>query len=65
MLYAVLYGDLLMNLVNQTRPYEKTTGQAEAQADRWTQRLGRELGTSRRIRTRRIRENYRRDGGGL
>lgn len=59
LLYAVLYGDLLMNLVNQTRPYEKTAGQAEAQADRWTQRLGRELGTSRRIRTRRIRENYR------
>ncbi len=58
LLYAVLYGDLLMNLVNQTRPYEKTAGQAEAQADRWTQRLGRELGTSRRIRTRRIRENY-------
>ena len=59
LLYAVLYGDLLMNLVNQTRPYEKTAGQAEAQADRWTQRLGRELGTSRCIRTRRIRENYR------
>ena len=59
LLYAVLYGDLLMNLVNQTRPYEKTAGQAEAQADCWTQRLGRELGTSRRIRTRRIRENYR------
>ena len=59
LLYAVLYGDLLMNLVNQTRPYEKTAGQAEVQADRWTQRLGRELGTSRRIRTRRIRENYR------
>ena len=59
LLYAVLYGDLLMNLVNQTRPYEKTAGQAEAQADRWTQRLGRELGTSRCIRTRRIREHYR------
>ena len=57
--HRLLYGDLLMNLVNQTRPYEKTAGQAEAQADRWTQRLGRELGTSRRIRTRRIRENYR------
>lgn len=59
LLYAVLYGDLLMNLVNQTRPYELTAGQAEAEADRWTQRLGRELGTSRRISPRRIRANYR------
>lgn len=59
LLYAVLYGDLLMNLVNQVRPYECTPGQAEAEADRWTQILGREMGSGRRISIRKVRKNYR------
>ena len=59
MLYAVLYGDLMMSLVNQTRPYERHPGQAEALADEWTQRLGEELGRSRRISYRRVKANYR------
>ena len=32
MLYGVLYGDLLMNLVNQTKPYEVERGSAQALA---------------------------------
>ena len=39
MAYGVLYGDLLMSLVNQTKPYEKTRGTAQALADSWTSRL--------------------------
>ena len=59
MMYAVLYGDLLMTLVNQCKPYEIHTGEAEALAADWTERLGRELGGGR-IRYRNILANYRR-----
>lgn len=60
MFYAVLYGDLLMNLVNQVRPFEVQKGAAEELADRWTEELGTQLGNSRHIRYRRVKENYRR-----
>lgn len=59
MLYSVLYGDLLMTLVQQTRPYELTPGTAQRLADRWTDRLGRELGQSSRISYRQVKRNYR------
>ena len=38
-LAAVLYGDLLMTLQNQTAPYEKVKGQTEALTKSWVQRL--------------------------
>lgn len=60
MFYAVLYGDLLMNLVNQVRPFEVQKGAAEELADRWTEELGTQLGNSRHIRYRQVKENYRR-----
>lgn len=59
MMYAVLYGDLLMNLVNQVRPFEIQKGDAESLAANWTEKLGAELGGSRRIRYTKIRQNYR------
>ncbi len=59
MLYAVLYGDLLMSLVNQVRPYEVNKGEAERLADAWTKKLGRELGESRRIKYGDIKKTYR------
>lgn len=58
MMYAVLYGDLLMSLVNQVRTYEITSGDAEARAQYWTERLGRELGAKGKIRYRKVKENY-------
>ena len=42
-MYGVLYGDLLMTLVDQTKPYEKKRGSAQALADRWTERLAQEM----------------------
>ena len=60
MAYAVLYGDLLLTLVNQTKPYELHPGDAEALAERWTARLGGELGAGRRIRYRDVQATYRR-----
>ncbi len=59
MLYGVLYGDLLMTLVNQCRAYELDKGQAQRLADRWTERLGREMGQGGKVSYRRVRENYR------
>lgn len=58
LLYAVLYGDLLMSLVNQCRSYETVKGQAQALADRWTERLARELGPGGHVSRRRAKKNY-------
>ena len=60
MMYAVMYGDLLLSLVNQVLPYETEPGAAEKLADEWTQRLGQELGAGGRISYRRVKKNYRR-----
>lgn len=43
LVYAVAYGDLLMNVLNQVRPYEKKPGEAEKKALEWTRRLAKEL----------------------
>ena len=56
-LYAVLYGDLLMSLINQTRPYETVKGSAEALADRWVDRLVDEM-THHTIRYSAVKKNY-------
>ena len=39
MLYAVLYADLLMSLVNQVRPYEDSAGDTTAKVEFWTSEL--------------------------
>ena len=57
---AVLYGDLLMTLVNQIRPYELHSGQAQKKAEVWTERLGRELGAGGRSGLSTLKKNYRR-----
>ena len=43
LVYAVLYGDLLMLLSNQTRPYEINPGEADRLTDKWETKLSREL----------------------
>ena len=58
MLYAVLYGDLIMSLINQVRPYEKTKGEAFALADKWTGRLGLELGAGGKFSYKKVLANY-------
>ncbi|MBQ9162902.1 MAG: 2-hydroxyacyl-CoA dehydratase [Clostridia bacterium] len=59
LLYGILYGDLLLTLVNQTRPYELEKGRAEALADEWSERLAREM-TASRIRYSEVKKTYRR-----
>jgi len=39
MVYAMMYGDLIMNVSNQVRPYEQTPGQTDALVELWCQRL--------------------------
>ncbi len=39
MLYAVIFGDLLMLLRNQCRSYEVNAGESQAKAEYWTERI--------------------------
>lgn len=57
-LYAILYGDLLMTLINQTRPRETVKGSAEALADKWVDILAKEI-TEGRISYGKVKKNYR------
>ena len=54
------YGDLLMTLVNQCKPYEVERGSAQTLADRWTDRLAAELTGGGQSGYRRVKDNYRR-----
>jgi len=58
-MYAILYGDLLMSLVNQVRPYENKKGEAQDLANRWCGMLAKEIGKGRRKNYKKIKENYR------
>lgn len=60
MMYAVLFGDLLLSLVNQVKPYEIHKGDAEKKADMWIRRLGQELGNAKRIKYKKIKRIYNR-----
>lgn len=56
--YAICYGDLLMDLVNQSKPYEVNKGDSEALADRWTERLTRQM-TTGKLSRKTAKQNYR------
>lgn len=58
LIYAVLYGDLLMLLRNQCRSYEIKKGESEALAAAWTDRLAAEMDAGKRISYRKVRDNY-------
>jgi predicted nucleotide-binding protein (sugar kinase/HSP70/actin superfamily) len=58
LLYAVLYGDLLMSLRNQCKPYELEPGASDALADLWTRRLAEEMRSSRTVSYRKVKRDY-------
>ena len=60
MLYAVLYGDLMMSLANQVKPYENVKGAADSLVALWTERLGRQLGSGNIVKYSKIYGNYKR-----
>lgn len=39
MTYAMMYGDLIMNVANQVRPYELSYGETDALVEQWSQKL--------------------------
>lgn len=43
MVQCMIYGDLLMRLVNRTRPYEKVKGSVNALHEKWATKLKRDL----------------------
>lgn len=57
--YAFLYADLLMLLVNQCCPYENVPGSAKALADRWTAILANQLTEKTFVSYSQVKENYR------
>ena len=59
-LYSVYYGDLLMNLVQQCRPYELEKGRTQALADEWVARLTEELKDAKRVNYKTVLANYAR-----
>ena len=58
LVYAVLYGDLLMLLENQCRPYEIHKGETKALSDALTDRLAAQLGRKSALSYREIRRTY-------
>ncbi len=63
LLYAILYGDLLLTLVNQCRPYEEVPGTTEALADAWSERIAAEMtgeGAARAMQYSYVKDTYRR-----
>ncbi len=58
MMYGIFYADLLMLLRNQCRPYEIKSGESEALALEWTDRLVKEMDSSR-ISYKKVKENYK------
>lgn len=59
LLYAVLYGDLLMSLYNQCRPYENEKGSSLRLAEKWTSTLAADLAKGGFVSYRKVKKNYR------
>lgn len=59
MMYAVLYGDILMLLINQCKPREIHKGDTEALADKWTRLLTEQLSAKRLVKYKTIKNTYK------
>lgn len=59
MVYCAFYGDLMMLLANQCRPYEKTPGETDAMVKIWTKRLLKESRDPRCMRYKHVKRNYK------
>ncbi|HOB20336.1 MAG TPA: 2-hydroxyacyl-CoA dehydratase [Candidatus Atribacteria bacterium] len=56
--YAILYGDLLMLLANQIRPYEISKGDTDRLVADWTDRIGQKLRGSTILNNRSVRKDF-------
>ena len=60
MINSLLYGDLIMLLANQCRPYEIEMGAADRMVDRWIARLTEEYKIPSKLKYRHVKENLSR-----
>ena len=58
LIYAMLYGDLLVNAANQVRPYELTSGDTDRMLERWQKVLTQEFQAGRGMSRRQMRRNF-------
>lgn len=60
MFYAISYGDLLMLLANQCRPYEVSPGETDTLVDKWAEQLTAEMKGRGPLSYGKVRANYKR-----
>ena len=59
-LCAIAYGDLIMDVANQIRPYEAEPGDTDALTERWSQQLAQEFRRGRGLSPHQMKANFRR-----
>ena len=57
LVYAVLYGDILMLVSNQVRPYEVHAGDSDRLTEKWIQKLSRELSGKSILNNKQVKKN--------
>lgn len=57
-LFGLFYGDMLMLLLQQVRPYEKVSGTAQACWKHWVRVLSEDLRTGRNLTLRSLKRNF-------
>ena len=53
-----MYGDIIVNVANQVRPYEVQPGSADAMTDRWSQKLVDGFQAGKGMNRRQMRANF-------
>ncbi len=59
LLCAIAYGDLIMDVANQTRPYEVTPGSVDALVERWSRHLAEEFQRGAGLSGHQMKANFR------
>lgn len=57
MIYSLLYGDIIMLLANQCRPYEQEEGATDALVKTWIEHLTEEYGNPKNLKYKRVKRN--------
>ena len=58
-LAGLIYGDMIMIVSNQVRPYEVNKGETDAMVDKWTTKIGQSFFKGRAFTTRAIKKNLK------
>jgi len=58
LIYSLLYGDILMLLANQTRPYEATAGSTDALVDLWANKVDRYFMSGKKTPYRTVKKDF-------